>query len=212
MEWEDGKSVVSEKIVRLLFDQMKDAYDRNTQSINSLTSVVNELMKHLTSQNISTEMNLMLDRIKEHEKSCFDRQKEVAKEIQTVIDKSSNGVKGVVEVVKTHDITALEKHERELEYSKDISNCLNNVTKSINDVGDIVKANRSLMQGIKNKIVIILAVISIAVGLAGYLNIIYTRASETAINKAVETIIERNRIVDEKAKPIDKAPTNPGVK
>jgi hypothetical protein len=170
MEWDNNQQVVPVQIVRLLFDQMKEAYDRNTQSIQTLTTVVNDLMKHMTDRDITTELNTLLERIKEHESCCYERQKDIVRGIVDIIDKNSLNTKDISNMLK-------EQSDNLLNNFSSVKDMHTEMAHNIDNISNTVIKSKGLLSGIKNKIIIILTVISIVVTIAGYMNFHYNRVS-----------------------------------
>jgi len=70
-------------IVKMLFEQSKNAIDANTTAITKMTESVNELAKVMAAPPTKRDI---LDEIKEHENHCGNRVKETCEKLENIVD------------------------------------------------------------------------------------------------------------------------------
>jgi len=162
--------LIPETMVKLLFDQVKDSADKNTQAVREFSGVVRELSQLIANQPSRAEVMAIM---KDHDAGCTKR----GEEIYAIIEKEDTEIG-----VKINGAT-----EKVLVASKNIDDAV----KSLNEIKTSLTEINNGIKETSEKIKTMITVVLVAFGVTMAIFYFVKSASDVQINNAVQTAVQK---------------------
>jgi uncharacterized protein YgfB (UPF0149 family) len=160
--------LIPESMVKLLFDQVKDSADKNTQAVKEFSAVVRELGQMVGQQPTRTEL---MTALKEHDQECAKRGSDVYDIIEkedTILGTKVNGATSKVETA-----------------SKNIDDAV----KSLGEIKKLLEDGNTDIRDLKSSVKTMITVVLIVSALLTTAFYFVKSASDTSINTAVKSAV-----------------------
>jgi len=162
--------LIPETMVKLLFDQVKDSSEKNTQAVREFSGVVHELSQLIANQPTRTEI---MSALKDHNQECSKR----GEDIYTIIEKEDTEIGTKINGTTEKVLVASKNIDDAVKSLGEIKTSLTEINKSVSEIGSKVKT--------------MITVVLVAFGVTMSIFYFVKSASDVQINTAVQSAVQK---------------------
>jgi len=162
--------LIPETMVKLLFDQVKDSAEKNTQAIREFSGIVSELSQLITNQPTRAEV---MSIIKEHDAGCSKR----GEEIYAIIEKEDTEIGMKINSATEKILVASKNIDDAVRSLDEIKTTLSEINKNVNEIGSKIKT--------------MITVVLVAFGVTMAIFYFVKSASDVQVNNAVQSAVQK---------------------